>query len=195
MRTPARSSAPNNQVRQFHAPSLSGKFTVAGASTVAGVAETFAAVIAGTTLFEGDVARTFEGLCCTTGTGAFCSGSGGSGARVSDGNAFEATGVSTLDEVSGAAAGFSFLTSACEAGGDCATFAVVASMPGTVAADFCAAVSAGCFAVLFAATVAGIGLGSIAGVDSTFTASVDAATGGAAVLCSQPRPSEASADT
>src|SRR5436305_2061500 len=133
MRTPARSSAPNNQVRQFHAPSLSGKFTVAGASTVAGVAETFVAAIGGTTLFEGDVARTFEGLCCTTGTGAFCSGSGGSGARVSDGDAFEATGVSTLGEVSGAATGFSFL-SACEAGGDCVAFAVIASMPGTVAA-------------------------------------------------------------
>src|SRR5438105_7161898 len=187
MRTPARSSAPNNQVRQFHAPSLSGTFTVAGASTVAGVAETFVAVIGGATLFGGDVARTFEGRCCTTGTGAFCSGSGGSGARVSDGNAFEATGVSTLGEVSGAAAGFSFLTSACEAGGDCVAFAVVASMPGTVAADFCAAVSAGCFAVLFDATVAGIGLGSIDGVDSTFAASVEATTGGATVLCRQPK--------
>src|SRR5437764_4788655 len=159
MRMPATSGTPNSHVPQVIELSLCGTFTVAGASTVAGVAETFVAAIGGTTLFEGDVAagtlaavtggaalfegdvaRTFDGLCCTTGTGAFCSGSGGSGARVSDGNAFEATGVSTLGEVSGAATGFSFLTSACEAGGDCVAFAVVASMPGTVAACFCAAV-------------------------------------------------------
>ena len=190
---PAASRPPTTHVRQFDRPSLSGTFslddccTVAGASTVAGVVETFVTATGGATLFESDVAGTFVGLCCASIVGAFCSRSGGSGARVSDGNAFEATGVSTLGEVSGAAAGFSFLASTCEAGGDCVAFAVVASMPGTVAADFCVAVSFGCFADLFDATVAGIGLGSIAGVDSTFAASVEATTGGAAALCSQPK--------
>src|ERR1700731_1931149 len=174
MRMPATSGTPNSQLPQ---PSpLCGAFTfddcctVAGASTVAGVAETFVAATGGGTFGKGGA------------NGPFCSGSGGSGPRVSDGKAFEATGVSTLAEGTGAGAGFSFLASACEAGGDCVAFAVVASIPGTVAAGFCGAVSAGCFAFLFDATVAGIGLGSIDGVDSTFAASVEATTGGAAVL-------------
>jgi hypothetical protein len=116
--------------------------------------------------------------------------SGGSGARVSAGSAFEATGISTLGELVATGSGvFSFFAKACEAGGACVV--VVASIPATVAGDFSGAVSGG-LAVLFnAAAGAGIGLGSIEldGVDSTLATSLEAVTGTAATFfcSSQPR--------
>ena len=149
-------------------------------------------VAGGTTLFAGEVA----GLCCVTalevagpvaGLVAGCavfSGSRGSGARVSDGKAFDAFGVSTLGEfvVVGAGAFSFFARSAVEAGGDCAAFDVVASMPLTFDGDFCGA-------VLFNAIAGfGIGLGSMDGALSTLATSFGGVTGAAATFCcNQPR--------
>src|SRR5438477_9889251 len=130
---------------------------VAGARVVAG---------AGTgALFAGAVA----GLCCVTaldvaglvaGLEAGCvvvSGSFGNGARVSDGKAFAADGISTLGEfVVTGPGGFSFFASG--------------------------AISTGVFGDLFNAMAgAGIGLGSIDGATvSVFATSFDGATGAAA---------------
>ena len=110
-----------------------GSWMVAGASTVAGVvaaATLFAGVVAAATLFAGEVAGDVAGLCCATalevtgsvaGLVAGCVVvpiSGGSGARVSEGNAFETTGISTLGEFVVTGPGvFSFFAKACEAGG------------------------------------------------------------------------------
>jgi hypothetical protein len=173
---------------------------VAGASTVAGVVATV--VVAGATLFAGevaglscatalDVAGSVAGLCCViavevAGLVAGCvvvPRSGGSGARVSEGSAFETIGVSTLGEFVVTGPGvFSFFAKACEAGGACGALAVVASIPGTVAGDFSGAVSGG-FVVLFIAMAgAGIGLGSIEGAESIFATSVEGVTGAAATV-------------
>lgn len=65
---------------------------------------------------------------------------------------------------------------------------VVASIPGTVAGDFCGATSGG-FADLFNAMAgAGIGLGSIDGVDSTFATSLDGLTGAEAMFFCSSHP-------
>ena len=151
-----------------------------------------ARVVAGTgagPLFAGAVA----GLCCVTafdvaglvaGLEAGCvvvSGSFGNGARVSDGSAFAADGISTLGEfVVTGAGGFSFFASGCEVGG-CVVVSVV---------DFGGAIS-GAFGILFNAMAgAGIGLGSIdGGAVSVLATSFDGLTGTAATFCgawSQP---------
>jgi hypothetical protein len=159
---------------------------VAGARIVAGV-ETTVVVAAAGSLFAGEVA----GLCCVTafevagpvaGLDAGCvvvSSSLGNGARVSDGSAFAADGISTLGEfVVTGTAGFSFFASGCEAGG-CVVVSVV---------DFGGAIS-GAFGFLFNA-MAGIGLGSIVGgTVSVLAASFGGVTGAAATFCgawSQP---------
>jgi hypothetical protein len=136
-------------------------WTVAGASTVAGEE----AVVTGAETL-------FAGLCCATTadvTGAvagICSSSRGSGARVSDGKAFDTTGVSTFGEEAGSATAFSFLA-----------FAVVASVPVTAVGGFCVTISFGCLADLLDATTAAIGLGSTDGGASTFATSVEAEAG------------------
>jgi hypothetical protein len=102
------------------------------------------------------------------------SGSFGNGARVSDGNAFAADGISTLGEfVVKGLGGFSFFASVC------VSFA-----------GFCGATSV-VFDVLFNASAgAGIGLGSIDGAAvSVFATSFDGVTGVEATFCgcwSQP---------
>src|ERR1044071_2986112 len=130
-------------------------------------------------VFAREVAGPVAGLCSVFAvavSGAVAgleAGSGGSGARVSDGRAFETTGVSTLGElVVTGAGGFSVLA-----------VAVVASVLEICGGAFCGAVSAGCLADLFKASAgAGMGLGSIEGVDSTLATSLDGATGAAATF-------------
>src|SRR3954471_4219893 len=173
-----------------------GCCTVAGASTVAGeetaleveAGAWFAGEVAGLCWVTAvDVAGPVAGLRSATAFVVFAgpvagliagwvmfSGSFGNGARVSDGNALEADGISTLGEfvVSGPG-GFSFLARVC------GSFA-----------GFCGATS-GAFAVLFNASAgAGIGLGSIdGGAVSVLATSFDGVTGVEATFCgcwSQP---------
>src|ERR1043165_210286 len=196
MRMPPPRSTAKSSVWALN-PSLESAFDesiVAGARTVAGVVATV--VVTGAGAF---VAGEFAGLCWVTafrvtgsGAGLCCviavevaglfagleaacvvvSGSFGSGARVSDGNAFAADGISTLGEfVVTGTGGFSFF----------------ATVVGSV--FFCGAIS-GAFGDLFRASAgAGIGLGSIEGAVSFFATSLDGDTGAAATFCagwSQP---------
>ena len=119
------------------------------------------------------IAVEFAGLFAGLVAGCVVSVSRGIGARVSEGSALEATGISTLGEFVVTGPGvFSFFARTCGAGGTCG------------------AVSAGCFADLFNATAGGgIGLGSINGAVSTLATSFEGVTGAAAMLfcCSQPR--------
>src|SRR2546429_628437 len=105
-RTPASNRPPTSKLLALKRSMLSVTLrscTVAGARTVAGVETT---VVGGAgALVAGEVA----GLCCVTAfdvagsvagllAGCVVSGSFGNGARVSDGNAFAAEGISTLGE-------------------------------------------------------------------------------------------------
>src|ERR1051326_1898412 len=145
-------------------PAVLDDSTVDGASTVAGVETTFVVACAGS-LFAGAVA----GFCCVIAfevalsvvvVGAACvvvSGSFGNGARVSDGNAFAADGLSTLGEfVANGPGVFSFVARVI--GGDCVIVSVFGKMSG--AFGFLLKVRAG----------AGIGLGSIDGGAGSFLA-------------------------
>src|SRR3954466_5627675 len=147
---------------------------------VVGAGALFAGEVAGlrcTMAF--DVTGCVAGLCWATaadvaglvaGLEAGCvivSGSFGNGARVSDGNAFAADGISTLGEfVVTGPGGFSFFA------------------PVVGSGFFCGAVS-GAFGGFFNASAgAGIGLGSMDGaVVSFFATSFDGDTGAAATFC------------
>src|SRR5205809_1745433 len=190
---PARRRPPTSKLLALKRSMLSVTFrscTVDGARTVAGV-ETTGAFVAGevagpccVTAF--DVAGSFAGLCSVfavevaglvAGLEAACvvvSGSFGNGARVSEGNAFTADGISTLGEfvVSGPGV-FSFFASGC----------VVSIVFGRISGGACG--------FLFNVRAgAGIGLGSMdGGAVSFFAISFDGATGWDATFCagwSQP---------
>ena len=153
---------------------LCSVFAVVVAGPVAGLCSVFAVVVAGPvaglcSVFAVVVAGPVAGLDA---------GSGGSGARVSEGSALDTTGISTVGElVVTGTGGFSFFA-----------FAVVVSVPETDGGAFWDDVSAGCLDLFKASAGAGMGLGSIEGVDSTLATSLDGATGAEATFCwIQPR--------